>query len=888
MIPVGRAGVTQSYSVFISAVTREFGGARDALANALQARGIGVKVQRSFDLGDSTTLAKLHDYIRGCNRVLSVIGSYCGMFPPDGAVTDEFRAMLPDGMTRASLTQWEVIFARHYGVETYFFEANGYLPEQQPADGDDAAAQATWRHWLFDGISGYDRRQFANADALRADVMELDWPNLARPNPSNLPGSIGHLFKGREEFLESLRESFKHNSATAITGKAVHGLGGVGKTRTAIEYGHAHAAEYAATFFLTGKSENDLRDSLAGLSGAAVLDLPEKDVPNPEIQIAAVNRWLRRHPGWLLIIDNVDEPAAAAAVVAFLHQVSLGHGHVLITSRVSEWGHMVEPLELDLLSLDAAKELLLESTQRRARRAEEEEALTRLADEQLGCLSLALVQAAAYIDEHRIGFAGYSALFEKEAAKLLAKLGASAVRNLCYPLPVALTWQTTFAQLSDVGKLLLDMLAWLSIEPIPRDLLAVWPQADTIDLEEGLAELTRYSFVHWEAENSAFTVHRLVAQVTRENMDDSARDRALDALFPWIYDVNPEMYAGDVRCWPQMLPLLPHALLLLDRTKDYGPYPRQACLYDEYATLLRWLARYSEAEPLYRRALAIEELSFGSDHPNVATRLNNLAGLLRNINALIEAESLYRRALAIDEAGYGSDHPEVATDLINLAGLLRATNRLAEAEPLYRRALTIGEASYGPNHPWMATSLNNLAGLLRVTNRPTEAEPLYRRALAINEENYGSDHPNVATTLNNLAGLLRMTHRLADAEPLYRRAIAIDEASYGPDHPEVATDLNNLAELLAVTDRIAEAEPPYRRAALIFLHSSKASGHLLPNTAVTLRSYASVLVEAGRERDEANAKIAELMIEAGFDPDELWSLVFGDQNSDTADADLPT
>ena len=95
----------QGYSVFISAVTREFGAARDALANTLQARGIDVKVQRSFDLGDSTTLAKVHDCIRECDRVVAVIGAYSGLFPPDGAVTDEFRAMLPAGMTRASLTQ---------------------------------------------------------------------------------------------------------------------------------------------------------------------------------------------------------------------------------------------------------------------------------------------------------------------------------------------------------------------------------------------------------------------------------------------------------------------------------------------------------------------------------------------------------------------------------------------------------------------------------------------------------------------------------------------------------------------------------------------------------------------------------------------------------------
>ena len=58
-----------------------------------------------------------------------------------------------------------------------------------------------------------------------------------------------------------------------------------------------------------------------------------------------------------------------------------------------------------------------------------------------------------------------------------------------------------------------------------------------------------------------------------------------------------------------------------------------------------------------------------------------------------------RRALAIDEKSYGPEHPDVASDLNNLAQLLQATNRLAEAEPLMRRALAIDEKSYGPEHP---------------------------------------------------------------------------------------------------------------------------------------------------------------------------------------------
>jgi CHAT domain-containing protein/tetratricopeptide (TPR) repeat protein len=268
-----------------------------------------------------------------------------------------------------------------------------------------------------------------------------------------------------------------------------------------------------------------------------------------------------------------------------------------------------------------------------------------------------------------------------------------------------------------------------------------------------------------------------------------------------------------------------------------------------YATAISWMAhllqatnRLAEAEPLMRRALAIDEKSFGPDHPEVATDLNNLADLLRHTNRLAEAEPLMRRALAIDEKTLGPEHPNVAVRLDNLVQLLQDTNRLAEAEPLMRRALAIDEKSFGPEHPNVAVGLNNLAQLLKATNRLAEAEPLMRRALTIDERGLGPEHPNVATRLNNLAQLLKATNRLAEAEPLMRRALAIDEKSFGPDHPNVARDLNNLAQLLKATNRRAEAEPLMRRAVAVH---EKSFGPEHPNVAVGLNNLALLRAELG-------------------------------------------
>src|SRR5208283_851393 len=82
-------------------------------------------------------------------------------------------------------------------------------------------------------------------------------------------------------------------------------------------------------------------------------------------------------------------------------------------------------------------------------------------------------------------------------------------------------------------------------------------------------------------------------------------------------------------------PLAPHALAVAHRADEAGIAEPTARLFNELGLLFKAKARYAEAEPLYRRALAIDEASFGPDHPGVARDLNNLAGLLQNTNRLI-------------------------------------------------------------------------------------------------------------------------------------------------------------------------------------------------------------------------------------------------------------
>ena len=74
--------------------------------------------------------------------------------------------------------------------------------------------------------------------------------------------------------------------------------------------------------------------------------------------------------------------------------------------------------------------------------------------------------------------------------------------------------------------------------------------------------------------------------------------------------------------------------------------------------MLKTQGKFSEAEPLYREAIAIFKKVLGPDHPSVATLLNNLALLLWQQGKEMEANELGKEALVIWIRALGPDHPD--------------------------------------------------------------------------------------------------------------------------------------------------------------------------------------------------------------------------------------
>jgi tetratricopeptide (TPR) repeat protein len=686
--------------------------------------------------------------------------------------------------------------------------------------------EPTAREMLLEGIR-HERNKPTTAPLFPGSIQrsvpaQPDFPAVL-PDIWNLPYPRNPYFTGREDTLKRLHDALTSNKTAALTQlQAISGLGGIGKTQTAVEYAYRYQSDYKAVLWAKADTREILVPDFVTLAG--LLNLPEKDAQDQSLAVAAVKRWLQTNRGWLLILDNADDLAMAREFIP-----PTVKGHILLTTRAEATGRLAQRIDIEKMEPEEGALFLL----RRAgviaqddpidKASAPDRAKAKEISQVLDGLPLALDQAGAYIEEVAYSLSDYLNLYRTRRTQLLKRRGGLVADH---PEPVATTWSLSFEKVEKANPAAADLLrlcAFLHPDAIPEEIITegaddlgptLQPVAsDSFELNAAIEELRKFSLLRRDPDAKTLTIHRLVQEVLKDGMDQDVQRQWAERT---VRAVNNTFPSPEYETWERCRRCLPHAqacVLLIDQWgMEFTDVVR---LLNEVGLYLSDRAQYVEAESLYQRAITIGEKTLGPDHLDLATMLNNLATLYSDQGKDAEAEPLYQRAIAIGEKTLGPEDPLVAIYTNNLASLYSDQGKYGQAEPLYQRAITIGEKTLGPDHPDLATRLSNLANLYSDQGKYTEAEPLYQRAIAIGEKTLGLEHPLVATYLNNLAELYRDQGKDAEAEPLYQRAIAIGEKTLGPGHPELALYLENYADLLRKTNREAEAAQMEARAKAI-------------------------------------------------------------------------
>jgi tetratricopeptide (TPR) repeat protein len=624
------------------------------------------------------------------------------------------------------------------------------------------------------------------------------WAELAAPaGLSNVlqPG----LFVGRSHELARLDAALAGPDRVVV--QAVHGLGGVGKSMLAARWAVGHAGDFILTWWITAATPAEIDAGLAGLAVALQPALTGV-LPLEALREGAV-QWLASHSGWLVILDNVNDPADVAALLA-----RAPVGRYLITSRrASGWHGTAVPVRLDVLDPAEAQDLLASILN--PDQTEEADGAAQLCAE-LGFLPLAIEQAGAYLAQADATPREYLDLLARYPAAMYqaAPEGGDAART------IARIWHVTLDRLADdplTGQVL-GIVAWYAPDTIPRTLLD--GLADPPAVLQAVGRLAAYSML--TADTGTLAIHRLVQAVTRTpDPDDPHRDPlAIDAA----RDQATRQLAGalpswqDPAGWPRWRMLLPH----IDALASHAPLDTDtdttAHLLNQAGLFLNGQGQPSRAVGYLQRAVAGYVRVLGVDHPSTLTSRNNLARAYHEAGDLGRAIPLLEQTRADSERVLGADHPHALGSRTNLASAYHDAGDLGRAIPLFEQNLADSERVLGADHPHTLISRNNLAGAYHEAGDLGRAIPLLEQTLADQLRVLGADHPHTLGSRTNLASAYQAAGDPGRAIPLFEQNLADRQRVLGADHPSTLGSRNNLAGAYHEAGDLGRAIPLFEQA----------------------------------------------------------------------------
>ncbi|KAK2596204.1 hypothetical protein QQS21_006352 [Conoideocrella luteorostrata] len=278
-----------------------------------------------------------------------------------------------------------------------------------------------------------------------------------------LPVAENHWFFGRRDILRQLENHLTPaDTSSRLSSTALYGLGGIGKTQTALAYAYQKQEELDAILWISAEDEYSIQQ---GFSKAAVdaLKLEEAHPQSHQKNMILVLDWLQKTSAkWLLIFDNVD----SHDILDDCWPISK-HGAVLVTTRdvLIATLPIDQGLEVNEFDNDEGAEFLLHLATKRRRVKGEFEAARQVAS-QLGGLPLALNQMAALINAKNYSIQEFGVMYSKHE-KRFHRERKSGWKYLGYQHTLNTVWEISFTNLGDDARACLGVLSFFSPDSVP-------------------------------------------------------------------------------------------------------------------------------------------------------------------------------------------------------------------------------------------------------------------------------------------------------------------------------------------------------------------------------------------------------------------------------------
>ncbi|EQL34218.1 hypothetical protein BDFG_03887 [Blastomyces dermatitidis ATCC 26199] len=268
---------------------------------------------------------------------------------------------------------------------------------------------------------------------------------------AELPFASLHNFCGRVNVLESIQTILNltmlenKNHPCRRTMVIFQGIGGIGKTQTALEYVRRNRNIYSTVFWVDISNASRLTsvpiESWTKLithyakkypgeekfgSIAADLQIPGQIDRQGQLRGNAakspwqcVRKWLARDAniGWCLVVDGINDEADGDRMLELLP--ACDHGHIIATSRVRLSDFKI--IEIPELEEQFSVKMLLDRRVDSLKDEDEAKPAAEQVAEMIGYLPLALSQAAAYIKKKALRLVQYLGRLRNNIARLIGE-----------------------------------------------------------------------------------------------------------------------------------------------------------------------------------------------------------------------------------------------------------------------------------------------------------------------------------------------------------------------------------------------------------------------------------------------------------------------------------
>ena len=654
---------------------------------------------------------------------------------------------------------------------------------------------------IFDDVTesgSFDPRSDGKAVGLYSRICQSSVNPIRAGQSRSIVFSVSYernpYFSGRDEFLETLFRELKDEQPGRYNHRiTLYGLGGVGKTQTALEYAYRHREDYAYVFWISGVDRGEL---FSGFHGIAKIVRCALSFTRLEDIAESVLHWLRVNENWLLIIDNLED----VAVISGYLPESNGSGHTIITTSKTDNIPATE-LEVSEMDHDTAVSFLLKRIHVTAPSEEIRMEAEKIV-EVLGRLPLAIEQAADYIKTSD-NISEFLLIFERSRRQLLSRRLPS---THVYDRTVATAWNLSLERLaesSSVAASLLAHLAFMNPDEILVDYLRAgsiaFPQAlqglisDPFEWNEALHALEECSLIRIFAKNrSKLRIHRLVQAVIQDGLEESKR-RDVESAVIQIGLASFPILNEDLKERDQCRRFRSQVTACLEQTKSTEQKALWAILAERMASYLFLEGMYAGASQWWSTISSIRKEVFGEEYSDTLRSNYELARSRNRQGQIKDAFALANKTFAIQKRVLGSEHSDTLKSMDSVAELHGLLGQYRDAAVLATETLELRKRVLGPQNLDTLQSMNTLAVSYDNLGQFKPAADLKAETLKLRKSVLGAEHPDTLQSMNDLAVSYDNLGQFTEAADLKAETLRLMKRVLGAEHPDTLRSMNNLA-----------------------------------------------------------------------------------------------